>query len=174
MDESIPAALIDCAHSRESTRTAVHVLQPPHINPPATGLQHCQILLAEDGPDNQRLISFLLKKAGAHVTIAENGAIAVEKAEQAVRAKLPYDLILMDMQMPIMDGYTAAHTLRKQGFTTPIIALTAHAMSGDREKCLAAGCSDFATKPIDRTKLVEVIRRQLPLAMQLGEYSTSL
>ncbi|MCC7292566.1 MAG: response regulator [Phycisphaerales bacterium] len=112
------------------------------------------VLLAEDGPDNQRLISYHLRKSGATVTIAENGRIAVERALTALREGRPFDVILMDMQMPEMDGYTAASLLRAEGFRGPIIALTAHAMAGDRDKCIHAGCSDYLTKPIDRDCLL--------------------
>jgi PAS domain S-box-containing protein len=119
----------------------------------------CRILLAEDGPDNQRLIGHVLRKAGATVDIVENGQLAIERAMQAEVELLPftYDLVLLDMQMPVLDGYSAARKLRELNFRRPIVALTAHAMTGDREKCLAAGCDDFATKPINRRALLELI-----------------
>jgi len=117
----------------------------------------CSVLLAEDGIDNQRLISTLLKKEGARVMLAENGEIAVRRALDAQENGKPFDVILMDMSMPILDGYGATGKLRELGYTLPIVALTAHAMSGDREKCIAAGCNDYTTKPVNREKLREIV-----------------
>ncbi|HMN39284.1 MAG TPA: PAS domain S-box protein [Phycisphaerales bacterium] len=113
-----------------------------------------RILLAEDGPDNQRLIAFHLRKAGAEVELADNGRVALMKIEMAEAAGRPFDLLLTDMQMPEMDGYTLARTLRQRESTLAIVALTAHAMSEDRNRCLAAGCDAYTNKPIDKAKLL--------------------
>ncbi|QOJ01113.1 MAG: response regulator [Phycisphaeraceae bacterium] len=114
-----------------------------------------RILLVEDGPDNRRLISHVLTRAGAQVECATNGREAVEKVLAARSGKSAFSLILMDMQMPEMDGYQASTTLRKTGFAGAIIALTAHASGSDRGKCLAAGCNDYMTKPIERERLIK-------------------
>jgi CheY-like chemotaxis protein len=113
--------------------------------------------LAEDAPDNQRLLMYVLRRAGADVTLAENGAIACERTLAARRDGKPFDVVVMDMQMPIVDGYQAVMRLREAGYRQPIIALTSHSMGSDRQKCLEAGCDDFATKPIDRAKLISLI-----------------
>jgi len=120
---------------------------------------NCRILLAEDGPDNQRIISYVLKQAGAEVTVAENGKIAVECARTARDDGNPYDAILMDIQMPVLDGFGATSILRSEGFSTPIIALTAHAMASDRKRCLEAGCDDYLSKPIDHQGFLALVAR---------------
>jgi PAS domain S-box-containing protein len=118
-----------------------------------------RILLAEDGADNQRLIAFHLRKAGATVEVAENGLIALRMIEAAAAAGAPYDLLLTDMQMPEMDGYSLARTLRTRGSGLAVVALTAHAMAEDRTRCRQAGCDDYATKPIDRVALLATCAR---------------
>jgi PAS domain S-box-containing protein len=118
-----------------------------------------RILLAEDGPDNQRLIAHLLRRAGAGVTVVDNGKQAVEAALAARTTGQAYDVVLMDMQMPVMDGYEATRRLRQSGYAGAIIALTAHAMAADRDKCLSAGCNDYAAKPIERGQLERQVGR---------------
>jgi CheY-like chemotaxis protein len=128
-------------------------------SPPNLPNLHYRILLAEDSVDNQRLLSLILGKAGAQVEVADNGQIACEKAVAAARSGKPFDVILMDMEMPVLDGYSAARRLREGGYSYPIIALTAHAMAGERQNCLDAGCDDYATKPINRDNLLHTIGR---------------
>jgi signal transduction histidine kinase/FixJ family two-component response regulator len=118
-----------------------------------------RILLAEDTLINRRLVSAHLTKAGADVDVAENGRVALEMLVKAAADGQPYDLLLTDMQMPEMDGYTLARLIRERGSRMPIIALTAHAMAGDRQRCIAAGCDDYASKPIDKTALLETCRK---------------
>ena len=120
------------------------------------------VLLAEDGPDNQILITALLKRRGVTVTVAANGRSATEMALECRSQNHAFDLILMDMQMPELDGYDAARLLRTAGYEGPVVALTAHALSGDRQKCLDAGCDDYLTKPLSRTELDRVLTAFLP------------
>lgn len=115
-----------------------------------------RILLAEDGLDNQRLIAFHLTRAGANVEIANNGLIALEKALTASRSGVAYDIVLMDIEMPELDGLSATRALRESRYEGLIVALTAHAMAGDRDRCLEAGCNDYLTKPIDKQRLIDM------------------
>jgi len=114
-----------------------------------------RVLLVDDGEDNRRLVAYMLGKAGYAVETATNGQEAVDE----VMSGREYAVVLMDMQMPVKDGYTATRELRSAGYAGTIVALTAHAMSGDRERCLAAGCDDYVAKPIDLPKLMETIER---------------
>ncbi|WP_417385312.1 response regulator [Gimesia sp.] len=141
----------------KKTRRAAKLDSAAEPEAQAFALKGKKVLLAEDGPDNQKLITFILKKSGAEVTVAENGEAALHAALRAMEIGLLYDAILMDMQMPILDGYGATRQIREQGYSGPIISLTANAMEGDREKCISVGCNDHLTKPIDRRKLVSMI-----------------
>jgi signal transduction histidine kinase/ActR/RegA family two-component response regulator len=121
------------------------------IERPLSGLR---VLVAEDAPDSRYLIERLLVGSGAGVVLVENGAVAVERAMAD-----HFDVILMDIQMPVVDGYEATRALRRRGYARPIIALTAHAMREERERCLAAGCDDHLTKPLAAGLLLEAITR---------------
>jgi signal transduction histidine kinase len=144
--------------SGERAQAVAPMVDPEPLN--------ARVLLVEDGAVNQLLISTVLSKAGAQVSVSDDGRAGCRMAREAQAAGQPYDLILMDMQMPVMDGYAATTALRQAGIKTPIIALTAHAMAGDREKCIAAGCTDYATKPIDRVALIRICRGLLGLERQ--------
>jgi CheY-like chemotaxis protein len=115
-----------------------------------------RILLVEDGADNQRLLRMQLGGAGASVVSAMNGRTAVDLATAQ-----PFDLVLMDMQMPVMDGYAATLELRRRGHTIPIIALTAYAMPEERAKCIASGCDACLSKPVDEETLLAAVNHYL-------------
>lgn len=117
-----------------------------------------RILLAEDGFDNRELIQAVLRRVGADVETAVNGRIAVDKALQT-----PFDLVLMDMNMPEMDGYEATTILRDSGYSGPIVALTANAMIGDNERCREVGCNEYLAKPIDRRLLIHTVAATVDL-----------
>jgi len=116
-----------------------------------------RVLVAEDSKSNQMLIKILLERLGLEVVIVEDGKEAVRKALSE-----SFNLVFMDIQMPNMDGYQAARILRRKGLKTAIVAMTAYAMKGDDEKCIAAGCTDYMAKPIDTEILLKIIRKYLP------------
>jgi signal transduction histidine kinase/ActR/RegA family two-component response regulator len=141
-------ALPDESETGERARAARRPIRPG-----------ARILLAEDGPDNQRLIRALLRPAQVELVVVENGVQAVDQALAALDSGTPFDMVLMDMQMPAMDGYEATRRLRSQAYDGPIVALTAHAMSTDRGRCLEAGCDDYLSKPVDRAALFDAVAR---------------
>ncbi|MCY2993694.1 MAG: ABC transporter substrate-binding protein [Planctomycetota bacterium] len=120
-----------------------------------------RVLLVEDEPSLQRVIGHLLRKLKLEVEVAGDGQLACQMVEQSRSEGRPYAMILMDLQLPKLDGLAATRWLRTQGWAGPIVALTAHAMTGDRERCLAAGCDDYLSKPITSSGLRQVLRRYL-------------
>ena len=118
-----------------------------------------RILLAEDEPDHQLVISHMLRDMGADVITVDNGRSAVDRALQATGEGNPFDLILMDIRMPVMGGCLATRRLRDAGYRLPIVALTANAMTGNREKFIAVGGDDYVTKPLVEGALVDLVRR---------------
>ena len=135
---------------------------------PRNDQERLKILLAEDHPVNQRLAVRLLEKAGASITVAESGRQALEILE-----KRSFDLVLMDIQMPQMDGIEAAMIIRERenntGQHVPIIAMTAHAMAGDKQRCLEAGMDDYVSKPINTKELFDAIDRIAPQLAKITE-----
>ncbi|HEY8506647.1 MAG TPA: response regulator, partial [Gemmataceae bacterium] len=118
-----------------------------------------RVLVADDRRDIRYLAQYFLEEAGAEVTTAENGRAALDAVRRAAEAGRPFSAVVLDIQMPEMDGYEAARRLRAEGFAGAVIALTAAAMPGDREKCLRAGCDEYLCKPVERDRLVEAIAR---------------
>jgi PAS domain S-box-containing protein len=150
----------------------VAAAEPIKTESNANRLTGMRILLAEDGVDNRRLISFHLKKAGAIVAFAENGKLAVEALttdgtlDGPLLVPAPFDLIISDIQMPVMDGLTSTRLLREKGCKLPILALTAHAMSSDADKSTIAGCNAHLTKPIDQRLLVTTCEKWIKMFQQ--------
>ena len=140
-------------HGQEAPRQTLHF----------TG----RVLVAEDSPANQKLIDLNLKRLGITPNIVENGQLALEAVDQE-----DYDLIFMDMQMPVMDGYTATRILRDNGKTLPIVALTAYAMEKDDQKCLDVGCSHYMSKPMNRKKLIEILEKYLCDTTEAADHET--
>ncbi|MDR0610269.1 MAG: response regulator [Planctomycetaceae bacterium] len=128
---------------------------------PQQPLKNIRILLVEDMQINQLVISTQLRNAGAEVEVVGNGELGIQKITQDTENGLFFDVVLMDMQMPVKDGYEATAQLRSQGYNRPIIAVTAHALTGDREKTIEAGCNDYISKPVERKILIETIKKYL-------------
>ena len=152
----VPRDLDDFAPAEE-LRDQTSAVQSPA---PASRLD-ARILVTDDNLANQRLICLRLSRAGAEVVTAGNGEEALDRASEAALAGRPFDAVIMDMQMPVLDGYEAVPRLRARGFTNPILAVTAYAMSEDRDECLRLGCDDFISKPIEWDRLLSKLTRLL-------------
>jgi signal transduction histidine kinase/CheY-like chemotaxis protein/HPt (histidine-containing phosphotransfer) domain-containing protein len=166
----IASARADDSALRQGVRSAFGMAPPARVQPvlsvpalPAAVDKDTQlagsVLLVEDHPVNQKVAQKLLERVGLTVDIAENGEVALEKLRGQV-----YSMVLMDCQMPILDGYSATRRLREIESAeskprTPVIAMTAHAMAGDRERCLQSGMDDYLSKPLDRKQLAESLAR---------------
>jgi CheY-like chemotaxis protein len=133
-----------------------------HPDPQSDGRQLTgRVLLAEDSPDLQKVIKFYIEAAGAEVTIVSDGKLACDHALVAWKQEKPFDLILMDIQMPNFDGRAATILLRDAGYTEPIVALTANATGQERDRCFAAGCNGFLAKPVDQEEFRRTMKRYL-------------
>lgn len=115
-----------------------------------------RVLLVEDAPDNQLLICAFLRETGAEITVAQNGKEGVDRAQAS-----HYDIILMDIQMPLLDGHAATRQIRASGLKQPIVAMTAHVMSEEKQKCYSSGFSAYVSKPLSRRMLIETMRSVL-------------
>lgn len=153
------ATIIDSKMPIAADQKTLHKAQRESITPEKgdaiKSLNGLKILVVEDAADNRFLVKTLLTLDGASVEFAENGREGFEKA-----IKGTYDMVLMDIQMPVMDGYEATSRLRKYGYKIPIIALTAHSSHEEKEKCLENGCNDHVSKPVNRNILLETIVKQ--------------
>ena len=150
LQEALARAIVDCHRGAETCQVKVLPADVAH----AGGLR---ILLAEDNPVNQRVMQRLLQRGGHHVTTVGDGRAAVQTI-----ARQPIDLVFMDVQMPEMDGFAATAAIRQLPppyGNVPIVALTAHALKGDRERCIEAGMNSYLTKPIILTELHETLAR---------------
>ncbi len=142
------------SHARSAPIGTVHSVRP-NVGA-ASELFGLRVLLVEDNSDNISIFTHLLEPLGIHLTLAANGREAVDAVMKSDNAGV-FDVILMDMQMPIMDGFEATARLRKEGVRTPIIALSAFAMESDKQRCLEAGCNLIVTKPVLRQELVAAL-----------------
>lgn len=151
--------LVPCDEGAEIVAHLHEVTSAPEIS--GGRLAQRRLLVVDDNPDNREVVSFYLKEAGATVETAVDGADGVRKVNEAIAAECPYDAVLMDMRMPVMNGYKATLALRRAGVRTPVIALTAHAMEGDERACLNSGCNAYVSKPIEPLTLIATVAAQL-------------
>ncbi|MEZ6165543.1 MAG: response regulator [Phycisphaerales bacterium] len=152
-----------CFTIRIETEPAQQPLKIPATNTnggPST-LDEARVLIVDDAKDNRVLLQHFFKKTNATVDFAYDGQQAIDQVNKANEEMRPYHLILMDMQMPVLDGYAATTKLRQMDIHIPVLALTAHALDGDRERCLQAGCDDYLSKPVNRTTLIDKCNKLL-------------
>jgi PAS domain S-box-containing protein len=160
-------------NEEESERLAPHKPANAPARPSVPTHMECRILLAEDTPDVQSLISAILTDWGAEVTVVNDGQSAVDETWAAVRQGRPFDVVLMDMLMPILDGHTATQRLRFEGYEGPIVALTTHCKEVDRQRCLVSGCNDLVEKPIDYDCLLAIIAESIAAARRTAKPAPS-
>ena len=167
-------------HTRSALESRVASVSPssnsrgkPNLARPLAGRR---VLVVEDGEDNRRLMEYVLSRAGAAVEMAENGALACERVMSEFDRGEAFDVILMDMNMPVMDGYEATESLRANGYDRPIVALTASALPENRDRCFEVGCDEFLTKPVDAKVfahlLEEIALEHVGLAQSTGDESS--
>lgn len=156
-----PSQLLDAVIQILDTSDSIET-EKPRTSTPQVLTKPIRVLLAEDNRVNQVLAIKLLQRMGATVVAVENG----EEVIQALNNDGPFDIVLMDVQMPVMGGFETTQAIRQSEKETsehiPIIALTAHALKGDREKCLEAGMDDYVAKPIRESDLSETLVRYIP------------
>lgn len=158
-DEAAQAA--DAEAGTSSVDDAAKVEAPPAPKPVEL---HGRVLIVEDALCVQLIVSSLLQSMNLEVDVADNGQVACDKMANAIDEGSSYDAILMDIQMPVLDGYGATRKLRKSGCTIPIIALTAHTKQSDKDRCLAAGCNNYISKPVTEANLRQVLTECLAKA----------
>ncbi len=154
--------ILDEAHrpTGDASPESQPLREPSPVDEPPVLLDR-HVLLVEDDPDHQTLLSLMLRKAGCQVTVAGSGEVALDLARDTGGNGHPIDIVLIDVQMPVLDGPTTTRLLRAAGFDRPIVALTARSAEAERQKCLDAGCNAFLSKPIDREDLVLLLAAQL-------------
>ncbi|HEX6811789.1 MAG TPA: response regulator [Planctomycetota bacterium] len=167
---SLGGNVLISSDKRSGTRVEItikvdRVPAPSSTCAPAADVPRARVLVVDDARDNQLLLRSILTKLGHSVEIADNGRAAVERMK-ASRGGEPFDLVLMDLQMPELDGIGAIRELRALGFDLPIVSLTAHALADDRERCLAAGASGYETKPVSKQRLCEVVAKHVRAARE--------